>query len=104
MVTTAMSAILAYSGPGRRRPGSIPGDRWSSRAGACAGRRRCHPLSNVLLLTRGREPPADILPSLSLLPHNVRIAPVADEHVSSGAATDAVLVDAQRDLVLAKRV
>src|SRR5215469_2138322 len=59
MVTTAMSAILAYSGPGRRRPGSIPGDTWSSRAGACAGGRRCQPLSNVLLLTSGRDQLAD---------------------------------------------
>jgi DNA-binding response OmpR family regulator len=61
-------------------------------------------LSNVLLLTSGREPPADILPSLSLLPHTVRVAPAAVEHVITGPAPDAVLVDARRDLVLAKRV
>ena len=61
-------------------------------------------MSNVLLLTSGREPPADILPSLSLLPHTVRVAPAAAEHVISGPVPDAVLVDARRDLVLAKRV
>jgi DNA-binding response OmpR family regulator len=61
-------------------------------------------LSNVLLLTSGREPPADILPSLSLLPHTVRVAPAAADHVTSGPAPDAVLVDARRDLVLARRV
>jgi DNA-binding response OmpR family regulator len=61
-------------------------------------------LSNVLLLTSGREPPADILPSLSLLPHTVRVAPAAAEHVITGPVPDAVLVDARRDLVLAKRV
>jgi DNA-binding response OmpR family regulator len=61
-------------------------------------------LSNVLLLTSGREPPADILPSLSLLPHTVRVAPAAAEYVISGPLPDAVLVDARRDLVLAKRV
>jgi DNA-binding response OmpR family regulator len=61
-------------------------------------------LSNVLLLTSGREPPADILPSLSLLPHTVRVAPPAAEHVISGPVPDAVLVDARRDLVLAKRL
>jgi DNA-binding response OmpR family regulator len=61
-------------------------------------------LSNVLLLTSGREPPADILPSLSLLPHAVRVAPAAAEHVTSGPVPDAVLVDARRDLVLARRV
>ncbi len=61
-------------------------------------------LSNVLVLTSGREPPADILPSLSLLPHTVRVAPAAAEHVLAGPAPDAVLVDARRDLVLARRV
>jgi DNA-binding response OmpR family regulator len=61
-------------------------------------------LSNVLLLTSGREPPADILPSLSLLPHTVRVAPAAVEHVITGPVPDAVLVDARRDLVLAKRL
>jgi DNA-binding response OmpR family regulator len=61
-------------------------------------------LSNVLLLTSGREPPADILPSLSLLPHTVRVAPAAAEHVITGPVPDAVLVDARRDLVLARRV
>jgi hypothetical protein len=61
-------------------------------------------LSNVLLLTSGRESPADILPSLSLLPHAVRVAPAAAESVIGGPAPDAVLVDARRDLVLARRV
>jgi DNA-binding response OmpR family regulator len=61
-------------------------------------------LSNVLLLTSGREPPADILPSLSLLPHTVRVAPAAAEYVITGPVPDAVLVDARRDLVLAKRL
>ena len=61
-------------------------------------------MSNVLLLTSGREPPADILPSLSLLPHAVRLAPAAAENVTSGPVPDAVLVDARRDLVLARRV
>jgi DNA-binding response OmpR family regulator len=61
-------------------------------------------LSNVLLLTSGRESPADILPSLSLLSHAVRVAPAAVEAVTSGPVPDAVLVDARRDLVLARRV
>jgi len=61
-------------------------------------------LSNVLLLTSGRESPADILPSLGLLPHVVRVAPAAAESVTTGPAPDAVLVDARRDLVLARRV
>jgi DNA-binding response OmpR family regulator len=61
-------------------------------------------LSNVLVLTNGREPPADILPSLSLLRHTVRVAPAAPEHVTAGPAPDAVFVDGRRDLVLARRV
>jgi DNA-binding response OmpR family regulator len=61
-------------------------------------------LSNVLLLTNVREAPADILPSLSLLPHAIRLAPAAAEQVSTGPQPDAVLVDARRDLVLARRV
>jgi DNA-binding response OmpR family regulator len=61
-------------------------------------------LSNVLVLASGREPPADILPSLSLLPHSVRYAPAAAEQVLAGPAPDAILVDGRRDLVLARRV
>ena len=61
-------------------------------------------LSNVLLLTNGREPAADILPSLSLLPHGVRVAPAGAEHVATSPPPDVILVDARRDLVLARRV
>ncbi|MGH3300785.1 MAG: winged helix-turn-helix transcriptional regulator [Streptosporangiaceae bacterium] len=61
-------------------------------------------MSNVLVLTNGREPPADVLPSLSLLPHTVRFAPAAAEHVLGGPAPDAILVDGRHDLVLARRV
>jgi DNA-binding response OmpR family regulator len=61
-------------------------------------------LSNILVLTNGREPPAEILPSLSLLAHAIRVAPAAAEHVLVGPAPDAILVDGRRDLVLARRV
>jgi DNA-binding response OmpR family regulator len=61
-------------------------------------------LSNVLLLTGGRESPAEILPSLTLLPHAVRVAPAAAAAVGGSPAPDAVLVDARRDLVQAKRL
>jgi DNA-binding response OmpR family regulator len=62
-------------------------------------------LSNVLLLTSARESSADVLPSLSLLPHTVRIAPAAAEQVAaSKPVPDAVLIDARRDLVHARRV
>jgi DNA-binding response OmpR family regulator len=61
-------------------------------------------LSNVLLLTGGHEPPADILPSLTLLPHAVRVAPAVAASVAGSPVPDAVLVDARRDLVQAKRL
>jgi DNA-binding response OmpR family regulator len=61
-------------------------------------------LSNVLLLTNGREPPGDILPSLGLLAHGVRVAPAAVEQANTSPAPDAILVDARRDLVQARRV
>jgi DNA-binding response OmpR family regulator len=61
-------------------------------------------LSNVLLLTNGREPPGDILPSLGLLGHGVRVAPAAAEQANTSPPPDAILVDARRDLVQARRV
>jgi DNA-binding response OmpR family regulator len=62
-------------------------------------------LSTVLLLTSARESSADILPSLGLLPHAVRVAAPAAEHVAaSKPAPDVVLIDARRDLVTARRV
>jgi len=62
-------------------------------------------LSNILLLTSAREASADIVPSLSLLPHSVRVAPAVAEQVAAcKPAPDAVLIDARRDLVHARRV
>ena len=61
-------------------------------------------LSNVLLLTGGHEPPADILPSLTLLAHAVRVAPAVAASTGGSPPPDAVLVDARRDLVQAKRL
>ena len=79
-------------------------------------------MSNVLLLTAGRDSAAEILPSLSLLPHPVRIAPPSPAVVMAHAAglaqglagpgsqsgkadsavPDIVLVDARRELVRVK--
>jgi len=64
-------------------------------------------LSNVLLLTSTRDAADEILPSLSLLDHTVRLAPAVAEVAAgllggAGAAADApdvVLADARRDLV-----
>ncbi len=62
-------------------------------------------MSTVLLLTSARESSADILPSLGLLPHSVRVAAAAAEHVAGcKPAPEVVLIDARRDLVQARRV
>jgi DNA-binding response OmpR family regulator len=61
-------------------------------------------LSSVLVLTSGHESPAEILPSLTLLPHAVRTGPAAAGTVAAGPLPDAVLVDARRDLVAARRL
>ncbi len=62
-------------------------------------------MGNVLLLTSARETSADIVPALSLLSHAVRVAPaVAEQVAASKPAPDAVLIDARRDLVQARRL
>ncbi len=61
-------------------------------------------MSNVLLLTGAAEQPADILPSLSLLPHAVRVAEASLAAAVAGPLPDAILVDARRELVQAKRL
>jgi DNA-binding response OmpR family regulator len=61
-------------------------------------------LSIVLLLTDAHEPASEILPSLSLLPHVVRIAPATGPAGGGASGADAVLVDARRDLVQVRRL
>ncbi len=61
-------------------------------------------MSNVLLLTSSHEQAAEILPSLSLLPHVVKVAHAGLPPSSGAPAPDAILVDARRDLVRAKNL
>jgi len=61
-------------------------------------------LSNVLVLTSSHEPAAEILPSLSLLPHVVRVLPADAEMAMSGPPAEAILVDARRDLVQVRQL
>jgi DNA-binding response OmpR family regulator len=61
-------------------------------------------LSTVLLLTDTHESAAEILPSLSLLPHVVRIAPATGSAAAGASGADAVIVDARRDLVQVRRL
>jgi DNA-binding response OmpR family regulator len=57
-------------------------------------------LSKVLLLTGAAEA-SEVLPSLGLLPHDVRVA-AADTAGIAAVPADVVLVDARRDLVRAR--
>jgi DNA-binding response OmpR family regulator len=61
-------------------------------------------LSIVLLLTDAHQPAAEILPSLSLLAHEVRTAPASATAANGGAGVGAILVDARRDLVQVRRL
>ncbi len=61
-------------------------------------------MSNVLLLTAASQSAADILPSLSLLAHDVRVAPAVQSAAARQPAADAVLVDARRELVQARQL
>ena len=56
----------------------------------------------LLLLTNAMAPSADVLPALGLLGHRVRVAPLEATALLSAPATDAVLVDARRDLAGAR--
>src|SRR5262249_61378930 len=66
--------------PGQRRRGSRGQSRRSA-ADATADR-RWQQLSDVLLLSGAQDSAADILPSLGLLPHTVRLAPAARASVA----------------------
>ncbi len=59
-------------------------------------------MSDLLLLTNVLEPSAEIVPSLGLLLHSVRVAPAEASALIDAPPTDVVLVDARRDLAHAK--
>ncbi|RBQ21920.1 DNA-binding response regulator [Spongiactinospora rosea] len=59
-------------------------------------------MSNLLLLTNVLEPSAEVLPALGLLLHSVRVAPAEASALIDAPPSDAVLVDARRELVQAK--
>jgi DNA-binding response OmpR family regulator len=59
-------------------------------------------LSDLLLLTNALEPSGEIVPSLGLLLHSVRVAAAEAAALIDAPPADAVLVDARRDLAHAK--
>jgi DNA-binding response OmpR family regulator len=59
-------------------------------------------MSTLLLLTNAPQPSAEVLPALTLLPHTVRVLPAEPAALVDSPRSDAVLVDARRDLAQAR--
>lgn len=97
----AMSAILVHRRVRATSPWVLAGAGGPLAADGIADR-RWQRLSDALLLTGSPESSADILPSLGLLPHAVRLAPADAAAVTGGPPADVMLIDARRDLMQAK--
>ncbi|KRE44106.1 winged helix-turn-helix transcriptional regulator [Knoellia sp. Soil729] len=59
-------------------------------------------MARLLLLTNALAPSAEVLPALGLLSHHVRILPAEPTALIDAPAADAVLVDARRELAMAR--
>ncbi|MEX2288730.1 MAG: response regulator transcription factor [Mycobacteriales bacterium] len=59
-------------------------------------------MSTLLLLTNALTPSSEVLPALALLGHPVRVAPAEVSALLSAPPSDAVLVDARKDLAAAR--
>jgi DNA-binding response OmpR family regulator len=59
-------------------------------------------MARLLLLTNALSPSAEVLPALGLLGHPVRVAPAEVSVLLDAPPTDAVLVDARRELAQAR--
>jgi DNA-binding response OmpR family regulator len=59
-------------------------------------------MAHLLLLTNALAPSAEVLPALGLLGHHVRILPAEASALVDAPEADAVLVDARRELAMAK--
>ncbi len=59
-------------------------------------------MARLLLLTNALAPSAEVLPALGLLSHNVRIIPAEPTALVDAPAADAVIVDARRELAVAR--
>jgi len=61
-------------------------------------------MSELFLLTDATEPPVEIMPALGLLLHRVRAGPADMISFEDATAADAILIDARRDLIPARRL
>ena len=58
----------------------------------------------ILLLTAATEPAETVWPALSLLPHGVRVVPLAPSVAANPGPADVVVVDARTELALARTI
>src|ERR1700710_2302490 len=103
-----MFGILPY----RARSAGLP----TVRSGASAAQRRVPDpesgvssprvtggaMSTLLLLTSTTQPSAEVLPALTLLPHQVRILPAEGSALLEAPDVDLVLVDGRKELAQAR--
>ena len=59
-------------------------------------------VAHLLLLTNALAPSAEVLPALGLLTHQVRVLPAEPAALVDAPPCDVILVDARRELALAK--
>ncbi|MDQ1602345.1 MAG: hypothetical protein QOE01_190 [Actinomycetota bacterium] len=59
-------------------------------------------MSQLLLLTNALAPSTEVVPALSLLSHHIRVAPAEASALLEAPPSDALLIDARRDLPHAK--
>src|SRR3954454_5438076 len=59
-------------------------------------------MAHLLLLTNTLAPSAEVVPALGLLSHHVRILPAEGSALVDAPQADVVLVDARRELAMAK--
>ncbi len=59
-------------------------------------------MATLLLLTNAMTPSSEVLPALALLGHSVRVAPAEVSALLTAPQSDAVLVDARKDLAGAR--
>jgi DNA-binding response OmpR family regulator len=59
-------------------------------------------LMDLILLTTARQPTAEVLPALGLLPHRVTVLPLDASALVDRPLGDAILLDARRDLAAAR--
>jgi DNA-binding response OmpR family regulator len=59
-------------------------------------------MAHLLLLTNTLAPSAEVVPALGLLSHHVRILPAEASALVDAPAADVVIVDARRELAMAK--